>query len=67
MAKKGKRYDFAISEEIAKKKPWALINNNDTFPIDGGVVRAFVLPYGIAFRIEKAPEESGEAQKQQHV
>jgi len=68
MNKNGEYYDFAIGNEIAKKKPWSLVNNNDTYPIEGGVVRAFVLPYGIAFRIEKnAPEETVEAQKQQHV
>ena len=58
----GEYYDFAISEDIAKKKPWSLVNDRDTYPFGGGVVRAFVLPHGIAFRIERnAPKELGEA------
>ena len=52
----GEHYDFAVSEDIAKKKPWSLIKDGDTFPVDGGVVRAYVLPHGVAFRVESKPE-----------
>ncbi|MCP4651214.1 MAG: hypothetical protein GY853_14195 [PVC group bacterium] len=52
----GKSYDFAVGSKIAKEWPWSLINDNDSFPIEGGVIRAYVLPYGLGFRIEKSLE-----------